>query len=254
MNTPNPFDSQTTPNDPIHQSRTKLRLAIFAAFGLSLLVLVPLLVQGCKRQEESLAPEGMSLGLEDTNLPPDLTSSNLDLPPLAPLPGTVPPPPAPSMGVVPTSAAPLMQEYIVVKGDSFYVIAKKFGVTVKMMQDANPGVDSSRLQIGQKLNVPPAVVHESVAGATAAAVTDGSTIYTVKSGDTLLRIAKQFGTTYKAIMAANSLTTEKIKVGQKLKIPAKETTATLPPIAEPSPVPMLPPPVTTVPPPPSPMQ
>ena len=49
----------------------------------------------------------------------------------------------------------------------------------------------------------------------------GEQIYTVKSGDNLTKIARQFGTTVKALRAANGLKTDSIKVGQKLKIPAK---------------------------------
>lgn len=44
-------------------------------------------------------------------------------------------------------------EYIVVKGDNLGSIAKKNGLTLKAIQDLNPGVDSNRLQIGQKLRV-----------------------------------------------------------------------------------------------------
>ena len=50
----------------------------------------------------------------------------------------------------------------------------------------------------------------------------GGETYIVKSGDTLTKIAKQYGTTVKAIEAENNLTTTRIKVGQKLKIPAKD--------------------------------
>lgn len=42
--------------------------------------------------------------------------------------------------------------------------------------------------------------------------------YTVKSGDSLIRIAKRYGTTPKAIKAANGLKTDVIRIGQKLKI------------------------------------
>lgn len=239
MNTQNPFDPQTKNHDPITQSRARLRLAIFAAFGVSLLVLVPLLVQGCKRQEETPETDLPPFGLEDTNLPPDLADSNLELPPMMSTNVATLPPMEPSPTLA-APAAPAMQEYIVVKGDSFYTIGKKFGVTVKMMQDANPGVDSTRLQIGQKLNVPPTAAAPAAAAPSSA---DEGT-YTVKSGDTLLRIAKQFGTTYKAIMAANGLTSERIRVGQKLKIPVKETTTSVP-VA--TPPPMLPPPTSTLP-------
>jgi nucleoid-associated protein YgaU len=45
------------------------------------------------------------------------------------------------------------------------------------------------------------------------------TVYVVKSGDTLSRIAKAHGTTVKAIEAANGLNDDRILVGAKLKIP-----------------------------------
>ena len=46
-----------------------------------------------------------------------------------------------------------------------------------------------------------------------------TTIYTVKSGDNLTHIAKTHGTTVKAIEAANGLTSDRIAVGTKLKMP-----------------------------------
>ena len=45
------------------------------------------------------------------------------------------------------------------------------------------------------------------------------TVYVVKSGDTISRIAKAHGTTVKAIEAANGLNDDRILVGAKLKIP-----------------------------------
>ena len=74
---------------------------------------------------------------------------------------------------------------------------------------------------------------------------DARNLYTVRSGDTLMRIAKQHGVTVKALRSANSLRTDQIKVGQKLKIPAKngapDQMATSPPpasgAAPPPPVP-----------------
>ena len=43
--------------------------------------------------------------------------------------------------------------------------------------------------------------------------------------DTLSKIAKKHGTTAKAVRAANALTSDKINVGQKLKIPSKGAAA-----------------------------
>ena len=44
-------------------------------------------------------------------------------------------------------------EYVVAKGDNLGAIAKKNGISLKAIQDLNPGVNANRLQIGQKLKV-----------------------------------------------------------------------------------------------------
>ena len=53
-------------------------------------------------------------------------------------------------------------------------------------------------------------------------------VYTVKSGDMLLRIAKAHGTTVKKIMALNDLKTTSIRAGQKLKLPAARAASSEP--------------------------
>jgi LysM repeat protein len=64
----------------------------------------------------------------------------------------------------------------------------------------------------------------------------GGETYLVKSGDSLTKIAKAHGTTVKAIKAENNLNTDHIKVGQKLKIPAKVEAAAAAPAPAPAPV------------------
>ncbi len=44
--------------------------------------------------------------------------------------------------------------YVVQSGDTYGKIAKKHGTTSSAIQDANPGVDPSRLKIGQTINLP----------------------------------------------------------------------------------------------------
>jgi len=53
----------------------------------------------------------------------------------------------------------------------------------------------------------------------AATAIQPETLYVVKSGDSLTRIAKVHGTTVKALKAANGLESDRIVVGAKLKIP-----------------------------------
>jgi LysM repeat protein len=58
-----------------------------------------------------------------------------------------------------------------------------------------------------------------VAGESAVTAAHSETLYVVKSGDTLTRIAKAHGITVKALKAANGLEKDRIVVGAKLKIP-----------------------------------
>lgn len=74
-------------------------------------------------------------------------------------------------------------------------------------------------------NVPPptspaATVPPKAAPPVASTKTTGATVYYVKSGDTLTRIAKTHGTTVKALKSANGLGNDIIVVGEKLKIPS----------------------------------
>ncbi len=241
MNQPNPFNSKQSAQDQLNKSRTRLRLAVFGALAMCLFVLVPLLlVQGCKREESPAIPvvdTNAPPMIDDTNLPPiGLDHTNIVLPPIG-IPPIVNPSVAPVAPVAPVATG---NEHVVAKGDSFYTIGKKYGVSTKAIGDANPGVDSKKLKIGQKLNIPAAAagVTGAVApvGAPAVEAAAGEKTYTVKSGDTLTRIAKSQGASLKAIKSANNLTTDRIKVGQKLKIPVKASAPATAPVVEAAPV------------------
>ena len=76
-----------------------------------------------------------------------------------------------------------------------------------------------------------AFIASPTATVAAAPADSGTETYVVKSGDSLSKIAKIHGTTVKALRAANNLKTDQIKVGQKLKIPAKGAAPEPPPAA-----------------------
>ncbi|MDD4035972.1 MAG: LysM peptidoglycan-binding domain-containing protein [Bacilli bacterium] len=95
--------------------------------------------------------------------------------------------------------------YAVQSGDNLWSIARKFGLTVDDIKRAN-NLTTNLLSIGQKLTIP-------------TAISEGETIYTVKSGDNLWSIARAFGVTVDDIKRANNLTTNLLSIGQQLKIP-----------------------------------
>ena len=61
-------------------------------------------------------------------------------------------------------------------------------------------------------------------GTTGTTTTTGETVYTVVAGDTLIGIAKKYGTTYQKLAEYNGISNPSlIKVGQKIKIPGTST-------------------------------
>jgi LysM repeat protein len=45
-------------------------------------------------------------------------------------------------------------QYTIQQGDTFYVIASRVGIPIEAIESSNPGVDPSKLQVGQVINVP----------------------------------------------------------------------------------------------------
>lgn len=108
---------------------------------------------------------------------------------------------------VPTSKP--TNNYTVQSGDSLYSIARKFGVTVQELIDAN-NLSTNTLQIGQVLIIP---------GNNNPSIDDNYFNYTVISGDSLYSIANKFNTTVNEIKRLNNLSSNTLQIGQVLKIP-----------------------------------
>lgn len=110
--------------------------------------------------------------------------------------------------------------YKVKSGDTLGKIAGKYHVTVSQLKKWN-NLKNDKLRIGQTIYVyDKNYTGGSSSTSSTAAKTAADGTYTVVAGDTLNQIAVKFGTTVAAIKQANNLTSNNIKVGQKLAIPA----------------------------------
>ena len=228
MNNPNPFVPQGSVLEQ-NKRRSRMKLAVFCVLAVSVCGLTAMLIQGCKREQTS------------ENLPPTEPTNNFaeatNPPPIAPTnqPVVVPSVPTNTPVVAPiVPEVPAGSEYTVVKGDTLAKIAKNNHVSLKALEAANPNVQPTKLKPGQKLTLPaggaaaPATTGGAAGFDTTGVSSAGDTAYVVKSGDTLTKIAKAHGTTVKLIESENNLSTTKIKVGQKLKIPTKAGASTIP--------------------------
>ena len=104
--------------------------------------------------------------------------------------------------IVKESASVPANTYIVKSGDSLYSIAKRYGITVNELKNAN-NKSSNMLTIGEALVIPNS---------------SSSNYYIVKSGDTLYGIAGRYNTSVDKIKALNNLTSNALTIGQRLII------------------------------------
>lgn len=127
--------------------------------------------------------------------------------------------------------------YTVRPGDTLSVIARRHGVSLAALAQANNLTNPNALRIGQVLTIPTAAGSSSAAApavspsatavppaptAAPAAPVTATGYYTVSKGDTLSGIARRHGTTISKIMQANHMTAaqaHKLSIGQKIIIP-----------------------------------
>jgi len=166
--------------------------------------------------------------------------------PLAPqsTPVFVPSSPSPApLGLRPSDLA----IYKIERGDTLWGIARKNGVSLAELLNANPNLDkNSRLSIGQEVMIP--AVGQGVSSApqatplsTVSSSVTGAT-YKVQRGDTLSGIARKHGVPLSVLLKENNLALSTIiRVGQILAIPSDFS----PSSPSPAPARLVPPGATT---------
>ncbi len=124
-----------------------------------------------------------------------------------------PQPPPPPKGIT---------EHMVQGNETYYSIAKRYGVSMESVVAANPSVKPERLRPGMVVAVP---VKSGTKGGTpspgpAQASTTSGRTYKVREGDTIPAIARKLGVSEEALLKANNLSrSEPFYVDDVLKVP-----------------------------------
>lgn len=105
--------------------------------------------------------------------------------------------------------------YIVKKNDNLYDIAKNYNTTVGILKALN-NLSSNILQVGQILKLPSSKVEESM-------VSDYF-IYTIKPGDNLYSIAKNYNIGLDELINFNEQASTLLTIGSQILIPTNNKT------------------------------
>jgi len=129
----------------------------------------------------------------------------------ASVPATQPPTPVPGF------------PYVVQRGDNYYRIAQRFGVTTASIYAANHVVNPNILDIGAVLIIPGVApsgqsLNPAPAPTVSPADLPGAFVYVVKLHDNLARLSKRFGISIARIKQLNGLVSDTIQIGQTLII------------------------------------
>lgn len=224
------------------RGKSRVKLAFYTIVVVHVLAIAGFLIIGCKREDKDAGLSTATptnemtpvFGSDPSVVAPTLTNTNPPVPiatstdptnvgagtsttGISTVPPTVvtsPPPP------VVTDVVPAAEiEHTIVKNDTFGTLATKYGVTVRAIQAANPNVNPTSLRIGSKVKIPPKTATMARTGNGTAAAPDNT--YTVKSGDTLSKVASNHRTSVRELQRLNNLPTTQIRVGQKLKVPPR---------------------------------
>ena len=126
-------------------------------------------------------------------------------------------------------AASLYREFqfhTVKRGETLTSIAKKYKVSVAKLRELNELPARARVQARQELRIPapsatalPAVTAARPTMASGRSASGSSSrVYQVRSGDTLFSIARQFAMTVAELKRLNGLSSDSIKIGDRLTV------------------------------------
>ncbi|EDP76434.1 M23 family metallopeptidase [Hydrogenivirga sp. 128-5-R1-1] len=123
-----------------------------------------------------------------------------------------------SLAVGEANAAKCRLYHKVRPGDSLWKVADRYNLYIKDILRANPKLRKKKyLRVGQRICIP----YKKRVVKRKKSVKKSYVVYRVRPGDSLQKIAKRFGVSWREIKRFNRLRSNVIVVGQKLKIPKK---------------------------------
>lgn len=176
--------------------------------------------------------------------PPPMPTVKKEPPPVRPAP-SFKPPVAPA--VAPVNFDPATADtYVIQKGDSLSKIAARHGMSSRDLAAINKITDPNKIRVGQKLILPPGSGVMSTpapvpsASSAPRVSTPSGAVHVVQKGDSLSKIARQYGISAKDLAALNGISDpNRIRIGQKLNLPGANS-APVPPAPAPAPAPRRP--------------
>ncbi|RHW30952.1 LysM peptidoglycan-binding domain-containing protein [Lysinibacillus yapensis] len=120
-----------------------------------------------------------------------------------------------------TSSAVNSVTYTVKPGDTLWKVATANRTTPQALKSLN-GLSSENIKVGQVLKLSGNTTAASIAQPKVQTATQTAKVHVVKAGETLSVIAKKYGTTINTINSLNALGSDRLSIGQELKVTAGE--------------------------------
>jgi LysM repeat protein len=109
--------------------------------------------------------------------------------------------------------------YTVRWGDTLSHVARRFGVPVSTLANANGINDPDRVLAGEKLSIPTGAVGTK-SGPAAKSSPVGGQVHVVRAGENLTTIARKYGTSVSSLASANGLSQKNlVREGDRLQVP-----------------------------------
>lgn len=137
------------------KNRLRVRIVLFVSLAVVCFSLVAVALQGCNRANSgTFSQAGLTNELPTFEVPPESPTA-VEVNPIPPTQTTITrAKPTPPM-------SPGAQPYKIAKGDNLDAIAKRFHLSLKALEDANPGLEPKKLQIDQVIQIPLRAVSSS---------------------------------------------------------------------------------------------